>query len=614
MKKIGLLSACLFLLGQAFGQLSVSLEDYATGFDNPVDIAHCGDDRLFIVERSGTIRIIDGSGNILPTPFLNIESQVNDSPNEQGMLGLAFHPDYLNNGLFYVNYTINTEDTRVSSFKVSDNDINVADEDSELILLEQNQPFWNHNGGCMKFGPDGYLYISIGDGGSGNDPQMNSQNTQSLLGKMLRIDVDGGSPYAIPPDNPFVNDPQTLDEIWAIGLRNLWRFSIDEVTGDIWMGDVGQNAREEVNFQPAGSPGGENYGWRCYEGNIETPNPGISLSECPPSSELTFPVMDYVSGFSQGFSVTGGMVYRGCEFPEMYGHYIFADYGTGKFWRISPDGNGGWENDEIADLNNNQMASFGTNSSGQLFVAQHGNGRISKVVSSGELLAATDETCDQYLNGTISFTIPTGQFASVMWSDGSTDANRTDLAPGDYEVTVTTVNGCEFTGAASVDNGPMWVPAEVMMDGDTLLFVDDSDGFDFQWFLDGNPIAGANSSEYEPEESGQYYVVFMSGGCEITSTTVDFTVSNVLNQLSLNSFSLSPNPFANELTLQLSASRSMNFEVVITDLNGKELERHQENLSSSFSKVYDLSSLTSGFYLFNLKTDKGEWSERILKK
>ena len=225
------------------------LESVATGFSQPVDIANAGDDRLFIVERAGRIRII-ADGAVLPTPFLNISSQVNNSPNERGLLGLAFHPDYETNGYFYVNYTISNGDTRVSRFSVA-NDPNTADPGSEMVILEVDQPEWNHNGGCLKFGPDGYLYIGVGDGGGFNDnhgPIGNGQNTQTLLGKMLRIDVDNGTPYSIPASNPFVGNDNVLDEIWAIGLRNPWRFSFDSETGDLWIGDVGQNIWEEIDF------------------------------------------------------------------------------------------------------------------------------------------------------------------------------------------------------------------------------------------------------------------------------------------------------------------------------------------------------------------------------
>ncbi|MCB0551885.1 MAG: PQQ-dependent sugar dehydrogenase, partial [Phaeodactylibacter sp.] len=233
-----LLLVSVFLGGAIYAQPSLQLEVFASGFSLPVDIAHAGDGRLFIVEKAGRIRIIDSDGSILPQPFLDIDARVNSLASERGLLGLAFHPDYTDNGYFFVNYTNNSGDTRISRFSVSAGNANQADPNSERILLEVDQPFNNHNAGDLNFGPDGYLYIGLGDGGSADDPGNRAQNRQNLLGKMLRIDVDNGDPYSIPEDNPFAFDDFTLDEIWAIGLRNPWRFSFDRLTGALWIADV----------------------------------------------------------------------------------------------------------------------------------------------------------------------------------------------------------------------------------------------------------------------------------------------------------------------------------------------------------------------------------------
>ena len=450
MKKTLLPFLALAFCLPVFSQPSLSLETVANGFNRLVDLTNCGDDRLFVVERNGYIRIIEADGTVLPTPFLNIDPRVDSGQSEQGLLGLAFHPDYSNNGYFYVYYIDNNENTQLSRFSVSDTDPNVADPDSEFKILDANQPFWNHNGGCIKFGPDGYLYISLGDGGSGGDPLDYGQNRQTFLGKMLRIDVDNGDPYSIPADNPFAMDDFTLDEIWSLGLRNVWRFSFDAVTGDMWMGDVGQSDWEEIDFQPASSTGGENYGWRCYEANHI-----FNTAGCPDASELVFPVFEYANSFQQGCSVTGGFVYRGCEMPALYGHYIFADFCSGKFWSITPDPNAtvGWSTVELANLNDNNFSSFGENSDGELFVIGHGNGVVSKITSNSGMLAGTDETFGGLSDGTITFTIPTDQFTSVNWSDGSPEINRTDLAPGIYSVEVTTSNGCTFTEDIQINEG-----------------------------------------------------------------------------------------------------------------------------------------------------------------
>ena len=329
-----------------------------------MDITHAGDERLFVVERAGRIKIIiDGSIHI--NNFLDITSKVNDNPNERGLLGLAFHPDYFSNGYFYVNYTMNNGDTRISRFSVA-NDPNTADPNSEMVIMEIDQPEWNHNGGGIKFGPDGYLYIGTGDGGSGGDPWGpigNGQNTQTLLGKMLRIDVNNGSPYSIPPTNPFVGNNDVLDEIWAIGLRNPWRFSFDKETGDLWIGDVGQNVWEEIDFQPANSTGGENYGWKCYEGTHNF------SSNCGTATNFVDPVHDFSHGNFEHCSVTGGFVYRGCENPDFVGHYIYTDFCSGVFWSLVPDGNGGWTNTQIANYGGYDISTFGEDVNGELYVA-----------------------------------------------------------------------------------------------------------------------------------------------------------------------------------------------------------------------------------------------------
>jgi glucose/arabinose dehydrogenase len=318
---------------------TLGLSQVTGGLVQPTNITHAGDSRLFVTEKEGRIRIID-NGTLLATSFLNITGRVTAGGGnaETGLLGLAFHPNYASNGYFYVNYTFthtasNSLRTRISRFRVTTANANVADPNSELVLLEFNQPAGNHNGGQLHFGADGYLYIASGDGGGSGDPSNYGQNNNVLLGKILRIDVDGttgsgpdcnvsgGANYRIPPGNPFANGSGgTCDEIWATGLRNPWRFSFDRLTGDLWIADVGQNRFEEINFAPANSPGGENYGWRCYEGNS-----AFNTTGCQPASSYMAPV--YAFGRSQGdCSVTGGYVYRGAAYPGLNGHYFYSDF------------------------------------------------------------------------------------------------------------------------------------------------------------------------------------------------------------------------------------------------------------------------------------------------
>ncbi|MCS7073389.1 MAG: PQQ-dependent sugar dehydrogenase, partial [Bacteroidia bacterium] len=313
----------------SIAQTQITLTQIASGLNKPVGIENCGDDRLFIVEQNGYIEILDPiTGNLNPQPFLDIDAKVGSSGNEQGLLGLAFHPNYKQNGYFFVNYTNNSGNTVIARYSVSVTDSNQANPNSEQILLTITQPYSNHNGGQIVFGPDGYLYIGMGDGGSAGDPQNFAQNPNSRLGKMLRIDVDNGNPYAIPPDNPFIGVSGYLPEIWSIGLRNPWRFSYDFLEENWWISDVGQNAIEEINLEPVGVSG-RNYGWRCYEGTTQ-----YNFSNCSAQTVFTTPIHQYTHSTQNGCSVTGGYVYRGGRFNSLWGKYIYCDYCSGRFWSI----------------------------------------------------------------------------------------------------------------------------------------------------------------------------------------------------------------------------------------------------------------------------------------
>ena len=324
MKKITFLLACCFL-SLTYAQ-DISLEPFATGLSSPVNIKHAGDDRLFVAERDGRIKIINADGSLNSTTFLDIDGRVTNSGGELGLLAIAFHPNYSTNGFFYVNYSDNNQDTVISRFTRSSTGI--ADPNSEVVMLNVSQPFVNHNGGDMHFGPDGYLYITLGDGGSGGDPGNRAQSLNTFLGKMLRIDVDvtpeqitAGTTYLIPADNPFVSISSALDEIWSYGLRNTWKFSFDRTTGDLWTADVGQSQIEEINKADASSSGGENYGWKCFEGNSTFQN----STACNMITHEA-PVAQYTHGSTGGCSITGGYVYRGSIQTSLQGLYFFADF------------------------------------------------------------------------------------------------------------------------------------------------------------------------------------------------------------------------------------------------------------------------------------------------
>lgn len=328
-----------------------------------------GSGRLFLVQQNGKIRIVAG-GRLLPKPFLNVTGRISCC-GERGLLGLAFHPSYRTNGFFFIYYTNTAGNVEVARYKVSANNRNVANPGSASKIITIPHPdFGNHNGGQLQFGPDGFLYMGVGDGGSGGDPPNNAQNKQVLLGKLLRLDVDSGRPYRIPPDNPFVGASDARPEIWAFGLRNPWRFTFDKRTGDLFIGDVGQGSFEEVDFQPKSSRGGQNYGWRLMEGNhCFEPSSG-----CNPGG-LTLPIVEY--SHNEGCSITGGFRYRGNQMPALRGAYIFGDFCSGIIWRARPV-NGAWQRVQIADTDFS-ISSFGEDSLGELYLADL-NGAVYKLV------------------------------------------------------------------------------------------------------------------------------------------------------------------------------------------------------------------------------------------
>ncbi len=343
-----------------------------------VDIRNAGDgsNRLFLVGQSGTVRIVK-NGVTLDEAFLNIGERIS-SGGERGLLSLAFAPDYAQSGYFYVWYTDSSSDTRLSRFSVT-GDADIADPDSEKLILSIAQPQTNHNGGRLLFGPDGYLYLSTGDGGGANDPLGNGQNMGTLLGKILRLDVDPShQTYAIPADNPFVGENGILDEIWASGLRNPWKMSFDSDSGGLYIADVGQSNFEEVNFQAANSTGGENYGWntmegsQCFQGGCDT-------------FGLTLPVAEYSHG--AGCSITGGEVYRGSSYPELNGSYLYGDYCSGTIWGLSHNGVD-WQNTELVQ-SGFSITSFGQGEDGSVYVSAQGDGIY--LISDGDVVPEEKE-------------------------------------------------------------------------------------------------------------------------------------------------------------------------------------------------------------------------------
>jgi glucose/arabinose dehydrogenase len=345
---------------------ALTLNPVVGGFVQPIHITHAGDGsgRLFVTERRGVVRIVR-DGVVAATPFLDLTALVQSADAEQGLLGIAFPPSFAERGNFYVHYTGQggIGDTVMARYTVSAV-ADLADPASGVTLLSAVQPFVNHNGGQLAFGPDGMLYLGLGDGGAGGDPLANAQNPGSLLGKILRLDVESTTGIAIPPDNPFAN------EVWAIGLRNPWRFSFDRATGDLYIGDVGENQFEEIDFQAVGAVGGENYGWNVMEGLHCFIDPSCD------SSGLTLPVAEYAHAAGD-CSVTGGFVYRGAQYPSLQGIYFYGDFCSGRIWGLRRVGTA-WENQLLLD-SDLQISSFGEDEAGNLYVADLAGGAIYKI-------------------------------------------------------------------------------------------------------------------------------------------------------------------------------------------------------------------------------------------
>lgn len=372
MRKLLLILSCA-LASEVYSQ-QIILEEFAT-VSNPTEItaSPTNDNRLFAVDQSGIIKIINANGTIEATNFLTITDRVNFS-GEMGLLGLAFHPQFATNRYFYVYYNRAGRTITVSRFTANSANPNTADPATEKVMLSIEKPFTNHNGGSIHFGADGYLWISTGDGGSGGDPNGNGQNRNSLLGKMLRIDVNSTNAYNVPPTNPFVG-VDGADEIWSYGLRNGWKYSFDRTTNNVWIADVGQNLIEEINRVPATTPA-VNYGWRCYEGNN-----AYNTAGCANASTMTFPVVQYDHSGGK-CSITGGYVYRGNLYPDLVGKYIFADYCSTQIGILN--------NTTItwsSAFTDNNFTTFGEDNSKQLYIAA-ANGKIFKVKST--VLAVSD--------------------------------------------------------------------------------------------------------------------------------------------------------------------------------------------------------------------------------
>jgi len=473
----------------------ITFQEIAGGLNNPVFITNAGDgsDRIFVIERAGQIRIIK-NGILLTTPFLNIQSSVKSTGGEQGLLALAFHPSYESNGKFYVAYTAPRDGDSEGSnlvlerFSVSAGDPDQATLTGRSVLLTIGHPtHGNHNGGTLAFGHDGYLYWSTGDGGDAGDPNNNAQNLNRRLGKILRLDVNSGDPYAIPPSNPFYSstEPGIKKEIWAYGLRNPWRLSFDRLTHQFYIADVGQGQREEINVQPANSPGGENYGWRVMEGSLCFNPP----SGCDQSGKV-LPVAEY--DHSLGCSVTGGYVYRGSNFPSLYGYYFYGDYCSGRLFSLIK--NADWEAVELVDTAY-KITSFGEDEQGEIYLADYATGKLFNI-------GYIEDTTPPVVNSIVrADPDPVSTFQTdftVTFSEAVTGVNRGDFAltvTGVADASVAAVNGSGDTYTVTVKTG--------RGDGTIRLDLIDNDSIKD---LAHNPLggSGAGNGDYV---SGEVYTV-----------------------------------------------------------------------------------------------------------
>jgi glucose/arabinose dehydrogenase len=438
---------------------TIALQSFASGFSEPVDITHAGDNRLFVVEQGGIIKILNANGTTNATPFLNISSIVL-SGGERGLLGLAFHPNYTTNGYFFVNYTNTSGNTVIARYSVSSGNSNVAN-GTGTILMTITQPYSNHNGGCIKFGPDGYLYIGMGDGGSGGDPGNRAQNINENLGKMLRIDVNSTvAPfYTSPATNPYVGVAGN-DEIWAIGLRNPWKFSFNRLNGDLWIADVGQSAVEEIDKVANPLTAGLNFGWRCYEGNST-----YNTAGCLPMSSMTFPFAQYARS-GGACSVTGGYFYTGSLYPNFQNKYFFTDYCDDKIRMVNSAG----VITATTSFSGNNIVTFGEDINGELYVAGISSGTIFKVIDTSL------ETSDFDKNGFSvypnpakdSFTIKSSTENAVIKielfdvtgkllltkelnSNPENTITTSSLSKGIYMISVATTNGTSYSSKLIIE-------------------------------------------------------------------------------------------------------------------------------------------------------------------
>ncbi len=628
-------SLFLIISHQAVAQKLAAIP-YVAGINAPIDLKHCGDDRLFVADRAGRIRVINGDGTLRPTPFLDITSKISSTGGEEGFLGIVFSPGYKSSGKFYVDYTSNIAGqltTVIQEYKVSAADSNIADASTALTILTQSQPYSNHNGGNLMFGKDGYLYINLGDGGSGGDPAGNGQNKNTFLGKILRIDVSNSSaaqPYTVPSSNPFYNDatPGIKKEIWAYGVRNPWRSSIDRLTGDLWIADVGQSAVEEIDYQPANAEGGRNYGWRIMEGTAcYSPSSGCN------QSGLTLPIFDYTHAV--GNSITGGYIYRSAQSKSLFGTYIFADY-VARWIDGIKQSNGALSGSVIHFITNAQATgnpvSFGEDRYGDQYILFNGNSTVYKLEDTSSVRQPKAYFRPTNL-GTGSFLLEglQGRNLTYQWLKneviipGATSHDYTTSEKGSYTLIVTnalnlkdtsdvfllgsSVDLASFTAKKSSANiiALNWkTTSELNVSGYTIERRKDSESdFSGIGFIASQSTNGSSSHEldYDFNDSSATNYTRLSYRLKIEYTDGSFSYSEIrfiTLDITKNAYLLFPNPAKGHVQIYLNEFTHPVI-MILYDNSGKKVKEQTINQQNA---TIDLPA-SKGVYIIQLSDKDG---------
>ncbi|MDB5283215.1 MAG: type sorting protein [Bacteroidota bacterium] len=626
MKKIILLLSIVLSVTTVFSQRpQLNLVVVDTGFLGPLDLKSCGDDRLFIVERSGKIRILHKGGGIEPIPFLDIGPSLNMGDAEQGLLGLAFSPTYKQDGFFYLNYNTGTGAgaTQISRFHVNALDSNIADAASEVSVLTFAQSFSEHKGGDMMFGPDGYLYISQGDGGDNNtgpDPLGNGQNKNTFLGKILRIDVRNQSTYAVPTTNPFVGQANVKEEIWAYGFRNPWRASFDKLTGDLWIGDVGQDNYEEVNFQAALADGGQNYGWKCREGLHPYDTTGCA------SSGFTDPVFEYDHSDSVSCAVIGGFVYRGTQSAKLFGTYVFADYCNGRLYTLKQTSPGIFAADTFPILPVVMCHSMGQDNNGELYTLGE-NGWVYHIAETSDCKPVAFVSSTDTIEGCLPMMLNalSGDTLSYQWYNssgpiaGATSFQYSIAQSGWYKIMVSKSGaGCSSISDSVFVNLHSSTPLSPAVG--KMLFCNN----DAPQSLNGYVIPeggiysgpGVDSDTLQPSELNQnatdiYYNFFNEYGC-ISQQSFLVSVENCtgISEVSLyETINVFPNPNHGVFTIELKENQGI-YKLILCDELGRICFEKNNEQGNNIS--VSIPSLSKGVYVLQLKGANTNAVKRIL--